>query len=106
MADLTAAQKARAEKRLNTLFRYSEGVMSERQFIELAFSRGWACVSERWQREGRKVNGERKIIEKEGYNVVSPDKTSVEVSKAAFDYFHYLVADREAHDLYLYHSQQ
>lgn len=80
MTNLTAARQARAHKRLDTTFRYAEGVMSEREFMKMAFRNGWTCELQTWTDVGT-------WKQKEGYVVNRGGGTSTDVSKAAFDYF-------------------
>src|SRR4051812_32824642 len=84
MPDLSHAQQPRAQKRLDTKFRYSQGIMTEREFVDLAFKNGWQACFKTWTDYG---TGK----EKQGFIIDEGNGRSVDCSKAAYDYYHDLV---------------
>ena len=108
MNNIKAAQKGKAEKSLNIQMRYSEGIMTKKEWIELNFKKG-ATVEEstknRLQFNRIKYNrlrggiwsNEQEEYEKKCneivkcYNIHKKNETSYwEITKTEFDYFNTL----------------
>ena len=103
MNTIQAAQKAKAEKSLNVVVRYPEGIMTRKEWIELQFKNG-STVEEstknkidynrtKFNRMNYKEQEEylSKCYEKiPCYNLTMKDESFYHISKAEFDYFNSL----------------
>lgn len=98
------ANKARAEKVLNVLMRYDEGVMSRRDWLEMQFNKGSSVresTKNRIDFDRRKFNrmtsyAEQEVYEKKCsekvicYKLDLIDESFYYITKAEFEYFNSL----------------
>ena len=110
MANISAAIQAKNEKTLNTLVRYSEGVMTKKEWIKKQFGRG-AYVEEstknRIQYNRIKFNRMSSNNEQEEYMKkcnemvkcyelrYKDERSFWEISKTEYDYFNSLVLQQD-----------